>query len=82
MKQELDKALAEAEALRIAKDAVDARIAMLAAEVERQKHMVKVKNEKIDELTNQNQEVRKESIVAKHGGVTTGALGSGEPAPN
>lgn len=63
------------EALRIAKDAVDARIAMLAAEVERQKHMVKVKNEKIDELTNQNQEVSKESIVVKHGGVTTGALG-------
>lgn len=57
MKQELDKALAEVEALRIAKDAVDARIAMLAAEVERQKHMVKVKNEKIDELTNQNQEL-------------------------
>lgn len=75
MKQELDKALAEVEALRIAKDAVDARIAMLAAEVERQKHMVKVKNEKIDELTNQNQEVSKESIVVKHGGVTTGALG-------
>lgn len=35
----------------MSKEALDARLAMLASEIERQKHMVKVKNEKIEELT-------------------------------